>query len=64
MSLQDLPKTIANTALGLIRLPLELLERVIPGRGGDHRAGAARTDGARPRSLGAEAGRRHAKRTS
>ena len=38
MSLQDLPKTIANTALGLIRLPLELLERVIPGRGGDHRA--------------------------
>ena len=42
MSLQELPKTLANAALSLLRLPLELLERVIPGRGGDDRALSAR----------------------
>ena len=35
MSLTDLPKTVANFALSLVRVPLGLLERAIPGRGGD-----------------------------
>jgi hypothetical protein len=33
MSIQDLPKTLVLTAVKLVRIPLELLERAIPGRG-------------------------------
>ena len=38
MSLTDLSKTIANVAVNLIRVPLALIERAIPGRGGAERA--------------------------
>ena len=33
MSIQDLTKTFVVTAVKLVRLPLELIERAIPGRG-------------------------------
>ena len=35
MSIQDLPKTLVLTAVKLVRIPLELIERAIPGRGDD-----------------------------
>ncbi len=39
MSLQELPKTVMSAAVSLLRLPLELIERVFPGRDGADRAG-------------------------
>lgn len=38
MSLTDLPKTIATVALNLIRVPLTLIERAVPGRSAAERA--------------------------
>jgi len=37
MSIQDLPKTLVLTAVKLVRIPLELIERAIPGRGDDRK---------------------------